>query len=73
MTLYRVLVKLGADDAEAEQATTLDTTLATKADLADLRTAMAELKSDLIKWNVGTLFAMTAIYGGLVAVLKLFG
>ena len=69
LTLYRVLVKLGANDTEAEQAATLDTTLATKADLADLRTAMAEMKSDLIKWNVGTLVTMT----GLVTLLKIFG
>lgn len=41
------------------------TDLATKADLA-------ELKADVIKWNVGTMVAMTAIYGGLVAMLKLF-
>ena len=43
-----------------------------KSEMAVLRTEMAELKSDLIKWNVGTLIAMTAIYGGLVAALKLF-
>jgi hypothetical protein len=48
------------------------TDLATKADLADLRTAMAELKADLIRVQVTTMIAMTAIYGGLVAVLKLF-
>jgi len=57
--------------------------LATQPDLAGVRTEiaqlrlatkadLAELKADLIKWNVGTLIAMTAIYGGLVAALKVF-
>ena len=73
LALYRVLTKLGVDDTEAEHATTLDTTLVTKVDLAELRAAMradlAEVKADLIKWNVGTLATMM----GLVALLKLFG
>jgi hypothetical protein len=37
----------------------------TKADLADL-------KADLIKWNVGTLIAMTALFSTLVTLFKLF-
>jgi hypothetical protein len=48
----------------------------TKAELTHLQMAtradLAELKAELIKWNVGTLIAMTAIYGGLVAALKIF-
>ena len=67
LTLYRVLVKLGATDTEAEQAAQLDSsTLATKADLA-------ELKAELIKWNVGTLIAMTVLYGSWMTLLKVFG
>lgn len=58
--------------------------LATKDDLKELRADFKELrgtmkadltdqKADLLKWHVGTLVAITAIYGGLVSVLKLFG
>jgi hypothetical protein len=50
---------------------------ATKADLAELRALMKadllDMKADLLKWHVGTLLAITAIYGGLVSLLKLFG
>ncbi len=37
--------------------------LATK---ADLRTAIAELKVDLIKWNVGAMAVLTAIFAAIV-------
>ena len=41
-----------------------------KADLAELKTAtkgnLAELKAELIKWNVGTLLAMTTIFAAIV-------
>jgi len=44
--------------------------LVTKGDLqialAALKTDMAELKADLIKIQVGTMVAMTAIFGGLM-------
>lgn len=78
LALYRVLVKLGVDETEAAQATTLDAaTLLTQADLAEFRAAtradLAAFKADIIQWNVVTLVALTAIYGGLVTVLKLFG
>jgi hypothetical protein len=78
LALYRVLTKLGVDETEAALATTLDAaSLLTKADLAEFRAAtradLAELKADIIQWNVVTLVALTAIYGGLVTVLKLFG
>lgn len=54
--------------------------LATKADIAELRTTihalgldlrreMAELKADLIKWNVGALIAMTGIFAAIVKLL----
>src|SRR6188768_3940 len=55
LTLYRVLVKLGADEAAAEQAAQLDTAaLATKADLA-------ELKAELFKHTTQTLVWMSGI------------
>jgi len=43
--------------------------LATKQDIAQLRTEMAELKAELIKWVVGIGFAQIAV---IVAILKLF-
>jgi hypothetical protein len=47
--------------------------LATKADLAELKAAtkadLAELKADLIKWNVGTLIAMTGLFTAIVKLL----
>jgi hypothetical protein len=69
--LYQALRAAGVDDdlakAAAESVLSKDRKedLATKADLA-------ELKSDLIKWNVGTLIAMTALFSTLITVLKLF-
>jgi hypothetical protein len=51
--------------------------IATKGDLAEVRALMKadllDMKADLLKWHVGTLLAITAIYGGLVSLLKLFG
>ena len=44
--------------------------LATKQDILVLRNDMLKLKVELIKWNVGTMVAMTGIFGLL---LKLFG
>jgi hypothetical protein len=78
--LYDALRKIGVEDTVARDAAraVLDirTDLVTKADLlvttAELKQEIAELKAELIKWNVGTLIAMTAIYGGLVAALKVF-
>jgi hypothetical protein len=53
---------------------------ATKADIAELRTTihalgldlrreMAELKADLIKWNVGAIIAMTGLFTAIVKLL----
>lgn len=59
IALYRLLVQMGASEADAEQAARIDTSdLATKADLANL-------KAELIKWNVGTLLALTTIMAAL--------
>lgn len=35
----------------------------------DLRREIAELKADLIKWNVGALIAMTGIFAAIVKLL----
>ena len=47
--------------------------LATKADIAELKMAtkadIAELKAELIKWNVGTLIAMTGLFTAIVKLL----
>jgi hypothetical protein len=71
--LYDALRKIGVEDTVARDAAraVLDirTDLATK---ADLRAEIAELKAELLKNNVVILIAMTAIYGGLVAALKVF-
>jgi hypothetical protein len=39
---------------------------ATKADLADLRTDIANMKVELIKWNVGAMAVLTAIFAAIV-------
>lgn len=50
MTLYRLLVKTGASEADAEAAARIDTSdLATKADLL-------ALKAEVLKWTVGIVF-----------------
>jgi hypothetical protein len=74
MALYRYLVQHGASEAEAEQAASPDnTTLATKADLMELRLAtkgdLAELKAELFRHTTQTLVWTTAIYGGIVTVV----
>ena len=43
--------------------------LATKADIESLRREMAELKADLIKWNVGAIIAMTGLFTAIVKLL----
>ena len=78
LPLYRALVKLGISDVDAQAAVTIDRAdLATKADLQtellslhqQIRIEVAELKADLIKWQVGTLIAMAAIYAAIAKLL----
>ena len=63
--LYEALRKAGVDDqlakdaARAVLAVDARTDLATKADLA-------ELKAELIKWNVGAMAVLTAIFAAIV-------
>ena len=59
---------LGAD-ARTELATKADLAelkAATKADLAELRAVMSEWKADIIKWNVGAMAVLTAIFAAIV-------
>jgi hypothetical protein len=64
LPLYRLLVKLGASDADAEQAATVDASaLVTK---ADLQTAIADLKASLLQWGIGLLFTAMAMQTALI-------
>jgi hypothetical protein len=66
--LYDALRKAGVDDDLARAAAMAvigveqRTDLATKADLADL-------KAELVKWNVGTLVAMTGLFAAITKLL----
>lgn len=76
--VYESLRKLGLDDdlarrtAQAVLAVEEKDSLASKADLTELRLTMlaelAHLKTALIQWNVGTLIAVAGV---VVAVVKL--
>jgi hypothetical protein len=74
LELYEALKKAGVDDAVAREAARAvlgveaREQLMTKADGAELRAAMFELKAELIKWNVGTMIALAGIC---VAIVKL--
>jgi hypothetical protein len=74
--LYDALRKAGVDEQLAREAAQAVlpadamTELATKADLtelrADVRADIAELKAELIKWNVGAMAVLTAIFAAIV-------
>jgi heterodisulfide reductase subunit C len=75
--LYTALRSVGVEEGTAKAAAeAVLSELVTKGDLqiavAAIKTDMAELKADLIKIQVGTMVAMTAIFGGLMAMLKIF-
>jgi hypothetical protein len=66
MTLYRLLVQLGAQEAEAEDAARLEVSdLVTK---ADLKAELAEFKSALLIWMVSLFIGQTAL---LLTVLRM--
>lgn len=66
MTLYRVLVELGAGDAEAEAAARQDVNdLVTK---ADLTAALADFRASLLVWLVAMFIAQTGL---LLTVLRM--
>jgi len=68
LTLYRLLLKAGASEADAAAASTADEShLATK---ADLRAELADLKADLTWRFIVIMGAQTAIFSAIVAALK---
>lgn len=68
LALYRLLVKFGASEADAETAANVDVSaLATK---ADLTTAIADLKAELTWRFIVVMGAQTAIFSAIVAALK---
>ncbi len=75
MEIYEALKAAGIDDEVAKAAAKAvigvqeKEHLATKLDIQQLRTDMADLKVELIKWNVGTLIAMTGIFAAIVKLL----
>ena len=74
LALYRILVKVGATEAEAETAATLDaTTVATKGDIAELKTAIAAMEASLAWKIVGAMVALTGIFAVIVRWLAKVG
>jgi hypothetical protein len=75
MEIYEALKAAGIDDEVAKAAAKAvigvqeKEHLATKLDIQQLRTDMADLKVELIKWNVGTLITMTGIFAAIVKLL----
>ena len=66
MTLYRLLVKAGASEPEAEDAARIDASnLATK---ADLKADLADLRASLLIWIVTLFVGQTAL---LLTVLRM--
>lgn len=77
--LYAALKAAGINDelarkaAEAVIAAEDKDELVTKdflhAEVAKLRADMSEMKTDILKWNVGTMVAMTGIFAAIVKFL----
>lgn len=67
--LYDALRKAGVDETSARQAAEAvlgakhGSELVTK---ADLRAEIADLRTELIKWNVGAMAVLTAIFAAIV-------
>ncbi|MCX8086623.1 MAG: hypothetical protein N3C63_06910 [Rhodocyclaceae bacterium] len=66
-TAARVVDSLEAEIRERMQQARQE--LATRAYIADLRKGLAETRADIIKWNLGTIFA---IVGVMLALSKAF-
>lgn len=76
--VYEALTEAGASEEKASAAAQAVTEkLVTKDDLqleiatlrGELTTQIAEAKAEIIKWNVGTLVALTAIFTAIVKLL----
>lgn len=63
--LYEALKKAGVDDDTARAAAKAVVGVEEKSNLAT-RADLAELKADLIKWNVGAMAVLTAIFAAIV-------
>ncbi len=67
--LYDALRKAGVDEQLARDAAQAVLGAEARTDLvtkADLTAGLAELKADLIKWNVGAMAVLTAIFAAIV-------
>lgn len=65
--VYDALRKAGVDDPSARQAA--EAVLSAKVDVvtkADLRAELADLRVELIKWNVGAMVMLTGIFAAIV-------
>lgn len=75
LPLYRLLVKFGASEADADSAASLDDTrLATKADLqlveARLEGKLEAMQATIIKWNVATIGVVAGLFAAISAALR---
>jgi hypothetical protein len=73
--IYDALRDAGVSDDKARAAAAAvvsaeaKTDLATKVDIAEIKTLLANAESRLIKWNVGTILVVTGL---VIGVLKVF-
>ena len=63
--LYEALRKVGVDEQMARDAARAVLAIDARADLAT-KADLSDLKADLIKWNVGAMAALTAIFAAIV-------
>lgn len=63
--LYDALRKAGVDDQLAKDAARAVLAVDARTDLAT-KTDLAELKAELIKWNVGAMAVLTGIFAAIV-------
>ena len=63
--LYEALRKAGVDEQLARDAARAVLAIDARADLAT-KADLSDLKADLIKWNVGAMAALTAIFAAIV-------
>jgi hypothetical protein len=75
LPLYRLLVKFGASEADADSAASLDDArLATKADLqlveARLEGKLEAMQATIIKWNIATIGVVAGLFAAISAALR---
>jgi hypothetical protein len=70
LALYKLLVKLGASEPDAEAAATLDVAaLATKEDLLRLEVTLHRELSAQTRWVIGAMVGLTGIFAAIVKLL----